>query len=214
MHMSEQCWQPLQDLLEFGEELHRQAGIITPCSIRLKLVCTVSRCWEGGIHSQDLATLSKLPLLQGHCSALQTRTACCCCCCSIRRCQVLTVHEQEVLGGLHSHLGSGQAAEVTTALGVLLSLAHSHSLLLLLHAAFISNLLDCLPSFTQPQVHQVRLVPSSAPACACTHCHSTLFSPCCLLWLHLSLVHCSLAAALPSHALRVHTTLFLPPYGT
>ena len=62
---------------------------------------------------------------------------------------------QEVLGALHGHLGSGQAAEVTAALGALLSLAHMHSQALLQHVGFASNLLDCLPSLTQPQVHQV-----------------------------------------------------------
>lgn len=62
---------------------------------------------------------------------------------------------QQVLGGLHGHLGSGQAGEVTTALEVLLSLTHSHTSLLLQHAAFLSTLLDCLDNFTQPQLHQV-----------------------------------------------------------
>ena len=63
---------------------------------------------------------------------------------------------QEVLGALHGHLGSGQAPEVTAALAVLLSLARTHSQELLQHVGFISNVLDCLPSFTQAQTHQVR----------------------------------------------------------
>lgn len=66
---------------------------------------------------------------------------------------------QEVLGALQGHLGSGQAAEVTAALGALLSLAHTHSQALLQHVGFASNLLDCLPSLTQAQVHQVTPVP-------------------------------------------------------
>ncbi len=62
---------------------------------------------------------------------------------------------QEVLGGLHGHLGSGQPGEVTAALEVLLGLTHSHTSLLLQHAAFVSTLLDCLDNFTQAQLHQV-----------------------------------------------------------
>jgi len=61
-----------------------------------------------------------------------------------------------VLAGLHGHLGSGQAGEVSTALQVLLALTHSHAALLLDHADFVSALLDCLDNFTQAQLHQVR----------------------------------------------------------
>ncbi|KAA6418674.1 MAG: hypothetical protein FRX49_11327 [Trebouxia sp. A1-2] len=64
-------------------------------------------------------------------------------------------HRQEVLAGLHGHLGSGQAGEVSTALQVLLALTHSHAALLLDHANFMSALLDCLDNFTHAQLHQV-----------------------------------------------------------
>ncbi|DBA96744.1 TPA: hypothetical protein ACH3X1_015586 [Trebouxia sp. C0004] len=64
-------------------------------------------------------------------------------------------HRQEVLAGLHGHLGSGQAGEVSTALHVLLALTHSHAALLLDHADFVSALLDCLDNLTQAQLHQV-----------------------------------------------------------
>lgn len=60
-----------------------------------------------------------------------------------------------MLAGLHGHLGSGQAGEVSTALQVLLALTHSHAALLLDHADFVSALLDCLDNFTQAQLHQV-----------------------------------------------------------
>lgn len=62
---------------------------------------------------------------------------------------------QELLAALHGHLGSGQAAEVTAALQVLHTLAHTHGQTLLQHVGFISSLLDCLPSLTQAQMHQV-----------------------------------------------------------
>ena len=65
-----------------------------------------------------------------------------------------------MLAGLHGHLGSGQAGEVSTALQVLLALTHSHAALLLDHADFVSALLDCLDNFTQAQLHQVM-----APSC-------------------------------------------------
>lgn len=78
---------------------------------------------------------------------------------------------QEVLGALHGHLGSGQAPEVTAALAVLLSLAHTHGQELLQHVGFISNVLDCLPSFTQAQTHQV-------------HCGSTLVQLSCMAGQH------------------------------
>lgn len=60
-----------------------------------------------------------------------------------------------MLAGLHGHLGSGQAGEVSIALQVLLALTHSHAALLLDHADFVSALLDCLDNFTQAQLHQV-----------------------------------------------------------
>ncbi len=83
---------------------------------------------------------------------------------------------QEVLAGLHGHLGSGQAGEVSTALQVLLALTHSHAALLLDHADFVSALLDCLDNFTQAQLHQV-MTPSfmaaprqlNASLCVCMY---------------------------------------------
>jgi len=83
---------------------------------------------------------------------------------------------QEVLAGLHGHLGSGQAGEVSTALQVLLALTHSHAALLLDHADFVSALLDCLDNFTQAQLHQV-MTPSfmaaprqlNASLCVCIY---------------------------------------------
>lgn len=62
---------------------------------------------------------------------------------------------QEVLGGLQGHLGSGQAAEISTALEVLLRLTGEHAGQLLQHAHFVAALLDCLDTFSQAQLHQV-----------------------------------------------------------
>ena len=81
-----------------------------------------------------------------------------------------------MLAGLHGHLGSGQAGEVSTALQVLLALTHSHAALLLDHADFVSALLDCLDNFTQAQLHQV-MTPSfmaaprqlNASLCVCIY---------------------------------------------
>ena len=56
---------------------------------------------------------------------------------------------------MHSHLGSGQAGEVTAALHVLLSLTQKQSVALLLQSAFLTGLLASLDTFTQPQLHQV-----------------------------------------------------------
>lgn len=67
------------------------------------------------------------------------------------------VQAQEVLAGLHGHLGSGQAGEISTALSALLSLTHSRACQLLQHADFLGSLLDCLHNFSQAQLHQVGL---------------------------------------------------------
>lgn len=63
---------------------------------------------------------------------------------------------QEVLGGLQGHLGSGQAGEISTALAVLLTLTGEHACQLLQHVDFLTTLLDCLDTFSQAQLHQVR----------------------------------------------------------
>ena len=78
---------------------------------------------------------------------------------------------QLVLTGLHGHLGSGQAGEVSTALAVLLALTHSQPHHMLQHASLLSLLLESLDHFTAAQLHQVCKCHSSA---LCLHTQPSL----------------------------------------
>jgi len=75
---------------------------------------------------------------------------------------------QEVLRALHSHLGAQVAAETSSALRVLLALSQQHTQALVGYAAFLTNILDYIDTYTDAQVHQVGVATSAAATSALT----------------------------------------------
>lgn len=72
---------------------------------------------------------------------------------------------QELLGELMSSTGSSSPTEATAALETLVELAEEDTLGMLQFAAFLGTLLDYLASFTDHQLHLVRL----GLSCCCAH---------------------------------------------
>lgn len=76
-------------------------------------------------------------------------------------------NQQEVLRALHSHLGAQVPAETTAALQVLLQLSDNHTDTLGRYAAFLTNILDYIDSYSDHQVQQVFAVFGLLVAGAC-----------------------------------------------